>query len=71
MPLASATERLVFPREYAPWCYLSLDLATLVWTQCARVAEYRKMCDEGIEPTKAASDSLTAVARANRTSAQA
>ena len=62
--LASATERVVFPKEYAPWCYLSLDLPTLAWTQCARVAEYRRMCDEGIEPTKAASDSLNAVALA-------
>jgi len=64
--LATATERLVFPKEYAPWCYLSLDLATLARTQYARVAEYRRMRDEGIEPSRAASDSLNAVARSYR-----
>lgn len=68
--VVASAERLVFPREHAPWCYLVLDLVTLASTNCRRVAEYRRMRDEGIEPSQAARDSLTAVARAIRTSAQ-
>jgi hypothetical protein len=55
---AKGNERLVFPREYGPWCYLVLDLPTLAETQCRRLAEYRRLRDEGIEPAAAARESL-------------
>jgi hypothetical protein len=64
--LAQANERLVFPREYGPWCYLVLDLPALAETQCRRLAEYRRLRDEGIEPAAAARESLRLATRANQ-----
>jgi hypothetical protein len=50
--VAGANERVVFPRLGGPWCYLVLDLAALAETQTARIAEYRRVRDEGVGSAK-------------------
>jgi len=57
---AQPKERLVFPRDFAPWCYLVLDLEKLAAIHCKRIAEYRRLRDEGVELAVAARDSLVA-----------
>lgn len=55
---ASGDGPMVFPRQFAPWCYLVLDLPRLATIQYRRIEEYRKLRARGIEPGKAARDSL-------------
>ena len=45
-----ANERVVFPRLGGPWAYLVLDLRALAETQIARLADYRRLRDEGQLP---------------------
>lgn len=46
-------------RPGGPWCYLTLDLQTLVETQAMRMAEFLRLVSEGVDRDKAALDSAT------------